>query len=253
MRTAILILVLGVTTLRAEAREEAKSLLQDALFAEEAEQKLDKAAATYEKLIQQYDDQRAFAVAALFRLAEVRRKQQRNDDAAKLYQRILAEFPDASPQARLSRENLSAMGVAATPGDRTPPEPLDPEEAKELRRLTMIAENSPERLWDREPLRNAANKDWLRVQQWLLDQAAATKHDIAAGLDDALNAAAVAGNRDSCELLLARGANIEKASPPSRRRPGQGRCRPSLNSSRGWCRSASSGPSPTQPARRAHV
>lgn len=211
-RTAILAIALSVVPLAAPADDDAKALLQQALFAEEAEQKLDEAAAGYQKLISQFDAQRTYAVAAIYRLAEVRRKQQRNDEAAKLYQRILAEFPDAVPQARLSKENLSAMGIAANPADRTPPAPLDPEEEKELRRLTMLAENSPERAWHRSSLTTAASKDWLRVEEWLLDYAAANKLDTTEELERALISAAHAGNLDSCELLAARGADVKKAS-----------------------------------------
>ncbi|MCB1097118.1 MAG: tetratricopeptide repeat protein [Verrucomicrobiae bacterium] len=74
--------------------QDAKSLLQQGLFAEEAEGKLEKAAASYQQIIDDYDAARAFAVAAIYRLAEVRRKQEQNDQAAQLYQRILAEFAD---------------------------------------------------------------------------------------------------------------------------------------------------------------
>ncbi|MEZ5329105.1 MAG: tetratricopeptide repeat protein [Verrucomicrobiales bacterium] len=93
--------------------QDTKSLLQQGLFAEEAEGKLEKAAASYQQIIDDYDAGRAFAVAAIYRLAEVRRKQEQNDQAAQLYQRILAEFAGADPQARLSRENLAAMRVIA--------------------------------------------------------------------------------------------------------------------------------------------
>jgi hypothetical protein len=54
--------------------QDAKTILQQGLFAEEAEQNLDKAAASYEQVIGKYDEHRRYAVAALYRLVEVRRK-----------------------------------------------------------------------------------------------------------------------------------------------------------------------------------
>ena len=47
---------------------------------------------------------RAFAASALFRLAEVRRKQDRKDDAIVLYQKLLVRFPEAETEAKLARE-----------------------------------------------------------------------------------------------------------------------------------------------------
>jgi hypothetical protein len=57
----------------APADEDAKPLLLQGLFAEESEQKLDKAAANYEQIIAAYDSRREYAIADLYRLAEVRR------------------------------------------------------------------------------------------------------------------------------------------------------------------------------------
>ena len=67
-----------------DASPSLEQLLQDALFAEEATQDLDQAAISYEKLLEAYRSQRQFAATALFRLAEVRRKQERPEEAAKL-------------------------------------------------------------------------------------------------------------------------------------------------------------------------
>jgi ankyrin repeat protein len=204
------------------AAQDAKTILQEGLFAEEAEQKLDKAAASYEKIIGQYDAQRTYAVAALYRLAEVRRKQERNDDAAVLYKRILEEFSDADPQARLSKENLIAMGVAVEPAQSMP---NDPDEDKELRRLMMLAENRPEKVWEPVPqainnsgsatmsvLSKAARLGWLRVGAWLLENARASERSDQEELDAALREAALSGHLAGCQLLLSHGANIAAAS-----------------------------------------
>lgn len=200
--------------------QDAKSILQKGLFAEEAEQDFDNATKHYEKLIADFDAQRAFAVAALYRLAEVRRKQERNNDAAVLYQRILAEFPSADPQARLSRENLKAMGIAIASTEKEAPK--DPVEEKELRRLAMLAENNPERIWDEvvlsphtkrkeNPLSRAARLGRHRVLGWMIDQAKSVDRDIVESVDAALRAAVEEGALESCRLLLARGADIHAA------------------------------------------
>ena len=193
--------------------QEEKALLQQGLFAEEAEQNLEEAAEKYEAIIARYDARRHYAVAALFRLAEVRRKQKRNDGAAKLYQRILTEFPESDPQARLSRENLAAMGIVVTPrGQAAPP---DPEEERELRRLMMVHANAPDRINERgssrriKPLPYAASKGWKRVVNWLLDKGIPADDRLDGGY--ALARAAENGHVHVCDLLLKGGAKIEQA------------------------------------------
>jgi len=107
-----------------------QSLLRDALFEEEATRDLTKAAAGYETLLTKWGEQRQLAASALFRLAEVRRKQDRKDDAIKLYQRLLTEFADVEPQAKLSRENLAGLGektsAPAATADADPATPGPP-------------------------------------------------------------------------------------------------------------------------------
>ena len=222
MKTLLLGFAVGLGLPGLAWSQDAKSLLQQGLFAEEAERKLEKAADNYGQIISAYDDQRTYAVAALYRLAEVRRKQDRNDDAAKLYQRILAEFADADPQARLSKENLAAMGISVEDIDSVIA--TDPGEEQVLRRLRMLAENSPERVWDEvplalndtgsfttSPLSKAARRGRLRVVSWLLDHAEETKHDIKESMNAALREAALSGKKESCQLLLERGATIDNA------------------------------------------
>jgi hypothetical protein len=90
-----------------------RELLRDGLYAEEVTRDPESAAKSYEQVLARYSEQRAFAASALFRLAEVRRKQDRNDDAIQLYQRLLAEFPAATAETKLARENLAALGGKA--------------------------------------------------------------------------------------------------------------------------------------------
>ncbi|MGI8604480.1 MAG: tetratricopeptide repeat protein [Verrucomicrobiales bacterium] len=98
-----------------EKHADLRQLLQQALFEEEATRNLDKAAEAYDALLNAYQGQQQLAATALFRLAEVRRKQGRNIDAIALYQKLVAEFPNAEPQAKMSRENLSALGARIRP------------------------------------------------------------------------------------------------------------------------------------------
>lgn len=134
MKPSILILsVLATLPAQESGRKDLEGLLREALFEEEASQDLTQAAEGYEKLLETYRSQCQFAATALFRLAEVRRKQERPKDAAKLYQQLLAEFPNNDVLARLSRENLLALGEAP-PTAETALGLLD-EEGKEIQRL----------------------------------------------------------------------------------------------------------------------
>ncbi len=69
----LLFLLLPLTPLRAE-EQPLRDLLRDALYTEEVARDPEKAAQQYEQLLARHDAQKTFAAAALFRLAEVRRK-----------------------------------------------------------------------------------------------------------------------------------------------------------------------------------
>lgn len=161
-----------------------RTLLRDALFEEEATRDLTKAAAGYEALLAAWNEQRPTAAAALYRLAEVRRKQDRKDDAIALYQRLLREFPDIEPHARLARENLTALGAKEpAPGPPlTPAEALkagvwpddkytfaSQDEAVAHSRIKKLAVESPDLLRGHE-YRDACEKGWLSVVQVILSQ-----------------------------------------------------------------------------------
>ncbi|MEM7394277.1 MAG: tetratricopeptide repeat protein, partial [Verrucomicrobiota bacterium] len=209
-------IVLGLALAGASSAgaEETGKLFQQGLFAEEAEGRLDLAAERYEEVIQRFDRQRDMAVAALYRLAEVRRKQDRKDDAIGLFQRILSEFPKAEPHARLSRENLAAMGVEAAPAGTRSPAP-DPEEERELRRLMMFKANTPEKIRQTEerafnasgnhrpvtPLQYASKQGWFRVAEWLLQEGVAAD-DNAGDSGYPLYHAAAEGHMRICKLLF---------------------------------------------------
>lgn len=163
------------------------ALLRDALFEEEATRDLTKAAAGYEALLAHWTAQRPTAAAALYRLAEVRRKQDRKADAIALFQRLLREFPDVAPNAELARETLIALGgqdpTAIGPSAVPPPgaSPITDEEATALQRVRRLAAESPDLLAGQEFVL-ACQRGWLSVVQFLVSQ---NVHDNGDGLADA--------------------------------------------------------------------
>ena len=101
------------------ATNDLTSLLQQALFEEEANRNLDAAIPVYQSLVNQFDKDRQVAATAIFRLGECYRKLGRTNDAVVQYQRILSEFADQDTLATLSRQDLAGLGAApaaATPG-----------------------------------------------------------------------------------------------------------------------------------------
>lgn len=76
---AIILILAQFSTLSGEevGKPTDKVRLQQALFAEEAERDLPKAAREYELLVEEYTAARRIGLSALYRLAEVRRKQKR--------------------------------------------------------------------------------------------------------------------------------------------------------------------------------
>ena len=97
------------------ATNEVSGLLQQGLFEEEANHNLDAAITAYQSVITRAQQDRQFEATAVFRLGECYRKLGRTNEANTQYQRILAEFPDQSDLATLSRQNLAATEVAVQP------------------------------------------------------------------------------------------------------------------------------------------
>jgi ankyrin repeat protein len=169
-----------------------RELLRDALYTEEVTRDPEAAAKQYEALLAKHDAQRAFAAAALFRLAEVRRKQDRKDEAIALYQRLLREFPAAETEGKLARENLAALGAKI----EAPASPADDEEAIELKRLQQWVESSPDRLKDPELLLTAIKEGRLESIKLLLKAGAAGQPW------KLLEEAVRSGNLDTIRFLL---------------------------------------------------
>ena len=174
-------------------------LLRDALYTEEVARDPGKAAEQYEELLARHDAQKTYAAAALFRLAEVRRKQDRKDDAIQLYQRLIAEFPDAETETRLARENLAALGGNIPEAATAEPDA----EAAELARLRALSDTSPDVLLDADTLYQAAHHGWASVVEFLLAKGGRA--------EDALWVAAGNGNLEIVKLLTEAQADIPDA------------------------------------------
>lgn len=206
-----------------------RELLRDALYTEEVTRDREAAAKQYEALLSKHDAQRAFAASALFRLAEVRRKQDHKDEAIALYQRLLREFPAAEAEAKLARENLAILGAKI----ESPAAPAADEETIELQRLQQWVESSPDRLKDPDLVLEAVQKGQLRSIEFLLEAGAAAREPSKLleeavttgnlrtttlildypfksgdrGVDDALFTAVTLEYQDIAKLLLSRGAD----------------------------------------------
>jgi ankyrin repeat protein len=106
-----LILFAAASVARA-ATNDLTSILQQALFEEEANRNLDAAVQAYQSLETQFDQDRQVAATAVFRLGECYRKLGRTNDATLQYQRILHDFSDQGTLVTLSRQNLAGLGSA---------------------------------------------------------------------------------------------------------------------------------------------
>lgn len=187
------------------ARPDTAQLLREALFEEQGLRDLDKAAAAYEKVVAAYDSERAFAATALFRLAEVRRAQNKKDQATLLYQRLVTEFPDHDPLARLSRENLAALGVQEIPGAPATAPDVEDTRIAELKQMLKDSPDLGKGSGKNQPLWLAADKGQTRVVTFLLEAGAKATNPI-------LDLAAANGHLSVCEALIAHGADVNGSS-----------------------------------------
>ena len=178
MTTRILLIVaLGFSMLRA-ADSSPEDLLRQGLFEEEANQNLDKAAEHYRAVITVHDRQRSLAASATFRLGEIARKKNDKAAAADAFRTIVERFPEQVELARMSRENLTALGMAPKVADTEEVEDgtVNPESA-EIARLKEIARESPDLMdgpntdgW--RPMHLAAKNGWTKVIAFLLENKA---------------------------------------------------------------------------------
>lgn len=218
MKTPLLVLLFAAALASSSLGVDADELLRQGLFEEEANRDPAKAAAAYAEVVSHYDGERKLAATAMFRLAEIRSKTGDKPAATALYQRLLAEFPDSDPLAKLSRERLAALGFSASPApDAAPDIPTDNED-QELARFRRKPDfkgadfNSP--LGDppykaQTPLIYAASQGWTKLLAYMIDQGAWVDDGRQTG--EPLRAAAANGRREAVELLLARGAEVNKS------------------------------------------
>ncbi len=201
-------------TTTAEGKDPAE-LLRQGLFEEEANRDLGKAAAAYAGVVELYDAQRTLAVTAMFRLAEVRAAQGNKVEATSLYQRVLTEFPNQDPLAKLSRERLVALGAPTSAPGGPPPTSADDEEGKMLAQYEAqphlhdydsVVDEVPYN--GTTPMIYASGKGWTRLLTLMLD------HDGHVGGygygGEPLRAAAASGQKEAVALLLSRGAQVDR-------------------------------------------
>jgi ankyrin repeat protein len=187
-------------------------LLQEALFAEEAERDLEKASAGYTEILEQFAMPRTLAATALYHLAEIRAKQNKKADAIALHQRLLAEFPKEEALAKLSRDRLAELGATAPAVAAGGAEAISAKETEELARLRRMVRDSPDLLeapndsTGETPLVLAASSGWAQAATFLLDHHVAINGR--AGPWVPLHWAADNGRKRMVELLLERGADV---------------------------------------------
>jgi ankyrin repeat protein len=157
-------LMAGFLTLPVLGQEKSLSDgLRDALYLEEVKRDPTAAASAYESLLDGYAQQQQFAATALFRLAEIRRAEGRKDEAIALYQRLIAQFPNADAKTKLAKENLAALGAKMPEAAAPAPD----KEELELQRLKKLRESSPD-LVNHEKLESAVGNGYLRIVEWLM-------------------------------------------------------------------------------------
>ncbi len=132
--------VFSFSAFTAAAEPELNDLLRQGLYAEEVSRDPVAAAAHYEQIVARFHGQQAIAATALFRLAEVRRGQDKKDDAIKLYQQLLTDFPKAEAEGKLARQHLTELGGKIPEAGMAV---LD-EEEQEIARLKTLLASSPD-------------------------------------------------------------------------------------------------------------
>ncbi len=117
MKTKWCLLVFLMAATFARAQTNLTALLQQGLFEEQANRNLDAAISNYQSLATQFDKNRLIAATAIFRLGECYRMQNKTNEAAAEYQRIINEFSDQTTLVTLSRQDLAGMGATISKTD----------------------------------------------------------------------------------------------------------------------------------------
>jgi len=98
----------------AQSPDPVREALERGLAAEESGQDLTGAAKAYTDAVAAADARRATHATALFRLAEVQRRQGKTNEATELYRRVLVEFPDQAEMVAVARRHVGEAGPAAS-------------------------------------------------------------------------------------------------------------------------------------------
>ena len=112
MKTLTYLLSLSLAAVSMAETVSLEDALGKALYTEEVSRDLESAASQYSKILETFrktenvTDKPIYASTALFRLAEIREKQEREEEARSHYEDYLASFPDVEPQASLARKKL---------------------------------------------------------------------------------------------------------------------------------------------------
>ena len=96
---------------------------------------------------QTLDEQRKLAATTIFRLGECYRKLGKTNEATAQYQRVVREFSDQDVLAKLSQQNLNALGTQSQASPRKPEllqVALPDEETTEIDRLRKMIKDSPD-------------------------------------------------------------------------------------------------------------
>ncbi|HEY3761533.1 MAG TPA: ankyrin repeat domain-containing protein [Verrucomicrobiae bacterium] len=209
----------------ANAQTNLTALLQQGLFDEQAARNLPAAIADYQALATQFDKDRQTVATAIFRLGECYRMEDKTNEAAQEYQRIIRDFSDQTTLASLSRQNLIGMGMGtgnsvntgivpvpvlaenprSVPSASTPTAPSADTEDQEIKNIQAMIQNSPD-LINGKPLCDAAYAGQLRVATFLLDHGANV--NAGDGRETPLIRAARNAQMTMAELLLSRGADV---------------------------------------------
>lgn len=97
----------------AQSPDPVREALERGLAAEESTRDLAGAAKAYTDAVTAADARRATHATALFRLAEVQRRQGKTNEATELYRRVLAEFPDQAEMVAVARRHVGEARPAA--------------------------------------------------------------------------------------------------------------------------------------------
>lgn len=213
----LLISTLALTSMLSAAELSSEDRLRQGLYEEEANRDFVKAAESYRAVIAAHDRQRSLAATATFRLGEIARKKNDKEAAAAAFRTVAERFPEQTDLARLSRENLSALGMSTIVASEAPPaaQTTDAEEI-EIARLQATARNSPDLLdganeigW--RPIHLAAEKGQMKVLTYLLKNKADPNGRTTKGGLTPLHLASIHGHLAVVNALLAAKADLDQS------------------------------------------